>query len=124
MQKEFAEENLLFWRAADIFTDKYCSDAEITTKELIQDAKQIFDTYISQEGAHTINLPASITDPIKKIFTDAFVFPKGINQWIFNPAYQSIFDLMCRDTFFRFRNSEEGKVAIARVIEDSNKFVN
>eukprot|EP01125_Pyxidicula_operculata_P014099 TRINITY_DN4681_c0_g1_i3.p1 TRINITY_DN4681_c0_g1~~TRINITY_DN4681_c0_g1_i3.p1 ORF type:complete len:275 (+),score=49.82 TRINITY_DN4681_c0_g1_i3:338-1162(+) len=121
MKKEFADENLEFWNALDAFYERFNSESEITTKELITEAKIIFDTYISHSSkSATVNLPASVQDPIIKIFTDTFSFPKGINQWVFNGAYQAVFDLMCRDSFFRFRSTDEGSKFLKSITKEKS----
>eukprot|EP01126_Amoeba_proteus_P046325 TRINITY_DN5235_c0_g3_i1.p1 TRINITY_DN5235_c0_g3~~TRINITY_DN5235_c0_g3_i1.p1 ORF type:complete len:227 (+),score=61.81 TRINITY_DN5235_c0_g3_i1:582-1262(+) len=109
MKKEFATENLLFWKAVHSFQRKYPSTTEIQTQELIDDAVKIYKEFISEETRAQVNLPGEQIEDLKKIFTDGFTFPKGINQWVFNGAYQSILHLMYRDNFSRFRLSEYGK---------------
>eukprot|EP01126_Amoeba_proteus_P046322 TRINITY_DN5235_c0_g1_i6.p1 TRINITY_DN5235_c0_g1~~TRINITY_DN5235_c0_g1_i6.p1 ORF type:complete len:197 (-),score=54.90 TRINITY_DN5235_c0_g1_i6:128-718(-) len=109
MKKEFAAENLLFWKAVHTFQRKYPSTTEINTQELIDDAVKIYKEFISEDTRDQVNLPGEQIEELKKIFTDGFTFPKGINQWVFNNAYQSILHLMYRDNFSRFKFSEQGK---------------
>jgi len=121
MEKEYSIENLLFWKVIYEFGRTYNSDVEITTNELIDSAKQIFITYIAEDSKYTINIPADIHANLRRIFTDTFVYPKGINQWVFKPATRAILDLISRDTFRRFKATEEGSALIKIVIEKEKK---
>jgi len=121
MEKEYSIENLLFWKVIYEFGRTYNSDVEITTNELIDSAKQIFITYIAEDSKYTINIPADIHANLRRIFTDTFVYPKGINQWVFKPATRAILDLISRDTFRRFKATEEGSALIKIVIEKGEK---
>jgi len=108
MEKEYSTENLMFWKVINQFRKDYNSEVEITTNELVEDAKLIFLSYISEDSRYTINLPAEIKDNLRRIFTDTFVYPKGINQWVFKPASHAILELISRDTFLRWKATEEG----------------
>eukprot|EP01126_Amoeba_proteus_P062491 TRINITY_DN8506_c0_g1_i1.p1 TRINITY_DN8506_c0_g1~~TRINITY_DN8506_c0_g1_i1.p1 ORF type:complete len:238 (-),score=69.36 TRINITY_DN8506_c0_g1_i1:76-789(-) len=112
MKKEFATENLLFWKSVYVFQHKYSSTLEINTQELIDDAVKIYKEFISEDTRAQVNLPGEQVEELKKIFTDGFFFPKGINQWVFKNAYQSILHLMYRDNFSRFKFSESGRLVL------------
>jgi len=115
MKKEFSVENLELYKAVREFRRKYNSSAEIKTTELVQDAKRIFETFILDAAPKQVNLPAEVKDNLKKIFLDAFNFPRGINQKVFNEAYRASFDLMVRDTFLRFRTTAQGKELVEQL---------
>jgi len=115
MKKEFSHENLAFYRDVRDFRRKYNSPVEIRTGELIADAKKLFEDYVADSAPHQINLPAEVIAALKKMFTDTFNFPRGINQWIFDEAYRASFDLMVRDTFSRFRVTQTGKDLIEQL---------
>jgi len=112
MQKEYSIENLMFWKVIKQFGRTYNSDVEITTNELVEAAKTIFLSYIAEDSRYTINLPAEIHANLRRIFLDTFVYPKGINQWVFKPAARAILDLISRDTFLRWKSTEEGSQLI------------
>jgi len=120
MEKEYSIENLMFWKDISAFGKNYNSDVEITTAEIIDSAKQIFYTFIAEDSKYTINIPADIHMNLRKIFTDTYVFPKGINQWVFKPALRAILELISRDTFRRFKATEEG-MAMIKYIQDKTK---
>jgi len=117
MEKEYSIENLMFWKVINQFGKDYNSDVEITTNELVEDAKLIFLFYIAEESRFTINLPAEIQYNLRRIFTDTFVYPKGINQWVFKPASHAILELISRDTFLRWKATAEGSSLIRSLKE-------
>eukprot|EP01124_Arcella_intermedia_P010142 TRINITY_DN16678_c0_g1_i1.p1 TRINITY_DN16678_c0_g1~~TRINITY_DN16678_c0_g1_i1.p1 ORF type:complete len:390 (-),score=73.37 TRINITY_DN16678_c0_g1_i1:40-1176(-) len=121
MEKEHSSENIKFWRALSQFSRRYNSDKEITTEELINEAKLIFSNFIAEDSSYTLNLPAVVLEELKKIFTDMFVYPKGINQWVFKGANKAILDLISRDTFRRFKSSPEGSALIKEILEKEAK---
>jgi len=121
MEKEYSIENLMFWKVIYDYGKTYNSDIEISTSELIEAAKQIFNTYIAEDSKYTINIPADIYSNLRKIFTDTYVYPKGINQWVFKPAIRAILELISRDTFRRFKVTEEGAAIIKYTQERSKK---
>jgi len=112
MEKEYSIENLMFWKVINQFRKNYNSDLEITTNELVTDAKEIFSLYIAEDSRFTVNLPAEIQNNLRKIFTDTFIYPKGINQWVFKPAANAILELISRDTYLRWKATEEGSAII------------
>jgi len=121
MTKEHSMENLLFWKNISDFSNNYSSDKEITTTELIEDAKKIFNEFIAADSTYTVNLPADITSELRKNFTDPFIFPKGINQWIFDKANKAVFILMSRDTYRRFKLTSDGSALVKNITEKSTK---
>lgn len=52
------------------FRGKYNSAVEIRTQELIQDAKMIFEQYVSPNAPSEVNLPADATKDCIASFTD------------------------------------------------------
>jgi len=122
MQKEYSIENLMFWKVIKQFGKTYNSDdVEITTNELVDTAKDIFLSYIAEDSRYTINLPAEIHANLRRIFMDNFVYPKGINQWVFKPAARAILELISRDTFLRWKATEEGSVFIKHFKQKNRK---
>ena len=115
MQKEHNHENLLFWRQIRRFTQRYYSDREITCQALITDATTIFKDYIAEDSKYTINISAAVMEKLRAIFTDPFHFPAGINQWVFNEAFDQSFALMERDMFRRFKATEEAKEILKKL---------
>jgi len=115
MEKEHNHENLLFWREIRKFTQKYYSDREIRSGVLIQDAMTIFKEFIAENSKCTINISAPVMLKLRTVFTDPFHFPAGINQWVFNEAFEQSFALMERDMFRRFRAQDDAKELIARL---------
>jgi len=121
MTKEHSVENLLFYKEVRDFRKKYNTSVEIRTTELVQDAKKIFDKYISPQSQTQVNLPAEATSGCIKLFTDTFNYPHGINQFIFDDAYKASFELMVGDTFQRFRLSDVGKDLLKQLAKIQNK---
>jgi hypothetical protein len=121
MMKEHSVENLSFYKEVRAFRKKYNTTVEIKTTELVQDAKMIFDKYISPQSQTQVNLPAEGTSECIKLFTDSFNFPHGINQFIFDEAYKASFELMVRDTFQRFRLSDVGKDLLTQLAKIQKK---
>jgi len=113
--KEFAAENLLFWLEVTHFRQRFNSDIALKTKELINDAYKIYDKFLAVDSPFYINIPAKINEPIQEAFSDSDGMSRFCNQWIFNLAHDSIFQLMYGDTFEqRFRWTEEGEEVVAK----------
>jgi len=108
MQKEFSQENLDFWQRIDRFKWRYNAFVEIRSPDLIKEAVDIYKSYIAEGSPHSINVPSTVLEKMKSIFEDAFKFPIGINQWLFDDAYESVLKLMYSDTFARYRLTKEG----------------
>jgi len=121
MTKEHSTENFLFWKTVRQFSNNFSSDIEICTEELVEEARTIFNTFISEDSKYTLNLPAEITAELRKIFTDTFLFPKGINQWVFKPAMRAILDLISRDTYRRFKATPEGANIVKAITDKEEK---
>jgi len=119
MEKEHNHENLLFWREIRKFTQKYYSDREIRSGALIQDAMTIFKEFIAENSKYTINISASVMSKLRTVFTDPFHFPAGINQWVFNEAFDQSFALRERDMFRRFKAQDDAKELISRLEQQS-----
>lgn len=109
LEKEFAIENLRFYRDADEFRNKFPSNFPLVCKELRDAGLVLYKKYI-ETGEH-INIPISI----KKKIDDAFLpdSPNPPDQWVFADAYVSICKLMFEDTFKRFLETTDGKKAWA-----------
>jgi len=119
MEREHNHENLLFWREIRIFTQKYYSDREIRSALLIQDATKIFKDFVAEDSKFTINISANVMTKLRSVFTDPFHFPAGINQWVFQEAFEQSFALMERDMFRRFKGQDDAKELIKRLEEQS-----
>jgi len=113
IKKEFAGENLMFWLEVTAFRLRYNSDIALKTRELLNDAYKIYDKFLAPDCPFYINIPAKINDPIQESFKDSDGMSRFVNQWIFNQAHDSIFQLMYGDTFEqRFRWCPQGEEVI------------
>eukprot|EP01124_Arcella_intermedia_P024704 TRINITY_DN4230_c0_g1_i1.p1 TRINITY_DN4230_c0_g1~~TRINITY_DN4230_c0_g1_i1.p1 ORF type:complete len:369 (+),score=102.04 TRINITY_DN4230_c0_g1_i1:1364-2470(+) len=115
MEKEYSHENLDFWSQVDDFRTKYYSKLEIHCSELVENALSIYKQFIEDGAPHSINIPAEEGRTIKTLFKSP-KFPEGINQWVFENAYEAIFKLMYSDTFSRYRITEEGELNFKKAI--------
>jgi len=116
MQKEYSQENLDFWQRIDRFKWRYNSTAEIRAPDLIKEALDIYKSFIAEGSPHSINVPSQVLEKLKIVFEDSFRFPNGINQWIFDDAYESVLKLMYSDTFARYRLTKEGGEDFAKAV--------
>jgi len=116
MEKEYSIENLDFWQRVDKFKRRYNSALEVRAPELLKEAMEIYTRFIAENSEHSINL-SSEGVCLRKIFSDTFSFPQGINQWVFDTAYESILRLMYSDTFSRYRLTEEGSAYFTKAVK-------
>lgn len=118
LSKEFALENLHFYRETDAFRARFYSNFPIVSKELYDAGAVLYHKYIEevptdvteeqiQQHKVAINIPISL----KKKLDEAFA-PNSTNppdQWVFADAYVAITKLMFEDSFKRFIETPEGK---------------
>eukprot|EP01128_Nolandella_sp_AFSM9_P009306 TRINITY_DN590_c0_g1_i3.p1 TRINITY_DN590_c0_g1~~TRINITY_DN590_c0_g1_i3.p1 ORF type:complete len:744 (-),score=147.37 TRINITY_DN590_c0_g1_i3:131-2182(-) len=112
MKKEHSDEILSFYYELKQFKDRFNSTITIHNQTIIDECSRIYETYIADTAENQLNLSSECMASLKKSFEDTFVFPKGINQFVFDDAYGEAFDLMVRDTFQRFRLSKNGKMVV------------
>lgn len=108
LEKEFAMENLQFYRETDAFRTKFSSNFPIVSKELRDAALALYKKYI-EEGPErvAINIPISVKKKIDEAFTPgSSTLP---DQWVFADAYVAVAKLMFEDSFKRFLETAEGK---------------
>jgi len=117
MEKEFSHENLDFWQRVDKFKRRYNSTLEVRAPELLKEATDIYTRFIVEKSEHSINIPNKDGACLRKIFSDNFSYPQGINQWVFDSAYESILKLMYSDTFSRYRLTEEGSANFSKAVK-------
>lgn len=113
LQKQYAAENLHFYLEVESFRQKYNSEAEITTRDLINDADKIYQKYIHDATASQINIPDNVRRKITALWEDTYRFPNGVNQWVFNEAQATVLELMFTDKLPAFTLTEEGRAVWA-----------
>jgi hypothetical protein len=110
LEKEFAVENLHFYRDADNFRSRFSSNFPIVSKELRDAGMVIYKKYIEEipeEHKIAINIPISVKKKIDEAFNPATPTPP--DQWVFTDAYVAIAKLMFEDSFKRFLETSEGQ---------------
>jgi len=117
MEKEYSHENLDFWQRVDKFKRRYNSILEVRAPELLKEAMEIYSLFIAKDSQHSINIPGNDGESLRKIFNDTFSFPQGINQWVFDSAYESILKLMYSDVFSRYRLTDEGSANFLKAVK-------
>jgi len=117
MEKEFSHENLDFWQRVDLFKRRYSSVLEVRAPELLKEAMEIYTRFLAENSEHSVNIAANESIVLRKVFSDTFSFPQGINQWVFDSAYESVFKLMYSDTFSRYRLTEEGSAHFSQAVK-------
>lgn len=118
LAKEFATENLHFYRETDAFRAKFASNFPIVSRELRDAGITLYRKYIDE--AHTdvsaeqihqhkvaINIPISLKKKLDAAFMPDSTTPP--DQWVFADAYVAITKLMFEDSFKRFIETSEGK---------------
>lgn len=118
LEKEFAIENLQFYRETDAFRSRFSSNFPIVSKELRDAGLVLYQKYIeeapadvSSEQTHqhkvAINIPISVKKKLDEAFAPGSQSPP--DQWVFADAYVAITKLMFEDSFKRFQETPEGK---------------
>jgi hypothetical protein len=100
---EFAEENMLFWAAAQKFSKAEGAD-------LAKLGAEIVDKYLCSSAEFQVNLPSNLAAPFSKASA------QGSYEWkhgMFGDTNQGqlgeIYRLIMRDTFARFKYSDKAK---------------
>lgn len=110
LEKEFAVENLHFYRDADVFRSRFSSNFPIVSKELKDAGLVVYKKYIEEvpeEHKVAINIPISVKKKIDEAFAANSTSPP--DQWVFTDAYVAIAKLMFEDSFKRFLETSEGQ---------------
>ena len=95
---EASMENVAFWMAAR----KFRVQATRNKQFLLQDARALYDTYISSNAAKQVNLKGTVQLTLQRA-----VQHECITKLTFEEAEQEILRLMDMDSFARFRLSKE-----------------
>ena len=97
LRKEFSEENILFWIMVEQFR-------KLTKRnEQLEMVKEIYDTFLAPEAIQEINTPASVKNPLVKAITKIFLDSNApIPTHLFEECQMHVFEIMRRDSFFRF----------------------
>jgi CRP-like cAMP-binding protein len=95
---EASMENVAFWMAAR----KFRMQATRNKQFLIQDARALYETYISPDAAKQVNLRGTAQATLQKAIQHGC-----ITKLTFEEAEQEILTLMDLDSFARFRLSKE-----------------
>lgn len=110
LEKEFAVENLAFYRDSDAFRSRFGSNFPIISRELREAGLELYKKYIEEVPEHhkfAINIPISVKKKIDEAFSpDCPTYP---DQWVFADAYVAIAKLMFEDSFKRFLETPDGK---------------
>eukprot|EP01127_Copromyxa_protea_P014085 TRINITY_DN3874_c0_g1_i1.p1 TRINITY_DN3874_c0_g1~~TRINITY_DN3874_c0_g1_i1.p1 ORF type:complete len:566 (+),score=141.50 TRINITY_DN3874_c0_g1_i1:43-1740(+) len=113
MEKEFATENLNCWQDVQAFRKKYYSETgeSISTPELHQDAKAIYEKYIMRGARELVNINARDSNALHKKFGETF--PEGIDQNVFLAAQSEVFRVMTGNHYrpYKEREAAEEKAA-------------
>ncbi|KAF1385346.1 hypothetical protein PFLUV_G00106780 [Perca fluviatilis] len=92
LRSEFSEENIDFWVACEDY--KKCSPSELVTR-----AKQLYQQYVEADAPNEVNLDAATREETRQNVENACLSS-------FNKAQQMIYNLMERDSYRRFINSQ------------------
>lgn len=110
LEKEFAHENLHFYRDTDSFRARFTSDFPIVSRELREAGLVLYKKYIEEVPElhkFAINIPVSVKKKIDEAFLPGSATPP--DQWVFADAYVAITKLMFEDSFKRFLETADGK---------------
>lgn len=127
LAKEFALENLHFYRETDSFRARFSSNFPIVSKELRDAGLELYHKYIeevptdvgAESGTHhkvAINIPISLKKKLDEAFAESSATPP--DQWVFADAYVAITKLMFEDSFKRFIETSEGKKIWTQYFEE------
>jgi hypothetical protein len=110
LEKEFAVENLQFYRDSDAFRTRFSSNFPIVSRELRDAGMELYKKYLEEvpeQHKFSINIPISVKKKIDEAFLPGSATPP--DQWVFADAYVAIAKLMFEDSFKRFLETTEGK---------------
>lgn len=107
LEQEHGSENLKFYELAMHFEKNfvYMSDEEALDK-----AEQICSNFVAPESQDCVNLPSKIADVIMKA-----VKMHDLHEDTFSKAMEEIYNLMNRDLYHRFKNSEAFDLLMKRL---------
>ncbi|XP_078114500.1 regulator of G-protein signaling 4-like [Sander vitreus] len=92
LRSEFSEENMDFWVACEDY--KRCSPSELATR-----AKQLYQQHVEADAPNEVNIDAATREETRQNVEKACLSS-------FNKAQQMIYNLMERDSYRRFINSQ------------------
>jgi hypothetical protein len=107
LTREFAVENLLFWRAIKNFESQF-NDIQISREVVSELAKKIYKEFCTETSLLSINLSFPVQEDLKNTFNQQKI---EINANTFLGAEKEIFRLMLQDSYRRFSMSPEFKQA-------------
>lgn len=110
LQKNFADENIDFWVAANEFKDACSgsigehsgSDSGRGKDDLESSAKDIFYKYCDEDAERQVNLPHAIRSSMEKSIKEGHV-----GESLFDSAIHEIYNLMVRDNYLRFKKTPD-----------------
>lgn len=98
LREEFSTENLLFWHAANAF-ERAAPGMDPAT--LAAEAQRLCDRFVSDSAAEQVNIDSKVRGAVC-----ARVKSGGVDAAVFRSAKEEILNLMSRDSFKRFKESE------------------
>ncbi|KMS65392.1 hypothetical protein BVRB_036450, partial [Beta vulgaris subsp. vulgaris] len=103
LEKEFAVENLLFWKDVNLFREKCDADdaGRLSCKSIIL-SWAIFDKYLCSSAPLEINLPFQLSMKFRNIFANRMGGSPAITAAIFDEAANQVLQLIEVDSLPRF----------------------
>eukprot|EP00117_Sycon_ciliatum_P024590 scpid21215/ scgid2133/ Regulator of G-protein signaling 14 len=96
LQKEFASENIQFWKEAEVYRN-------LPTSQLEARAALLYKEFIQQNCSSQINIPATVHLEIRKQI-DA-----GATRFMYDVSQRQVYHLMRKDSYARFLQSQQFK---------------
>eukprot|EP00475_Leptophrys_vorax_P032971 TRINITY_DN51493_c0_g1_i1.p1 TRINITY_DN51493_c0_g1~~TRINITY_DN51493_c0_g1_i1.p1 ORF type:complete len:633 (-),score=169.19 TRINITY_DN51493_c0_g1_i1:27-1658(-) len=111
LKREFSDENIYFWLVASLFEyESVGKSQEVLRKE----ALEIIKTFIGESSPKQVNLRGASCASLlkfgeeeqKRIANGDPLPPEYLDVTMFNPAAEEIFNVMEKDSFLRFKQSD------------------
>ncbi len=107
LREEFCAENLEFWEKAKDFLESF---KERSKDNNLNEAKEIFDTFIKSGSPKQLNITFDSMVKIEKYITD-----EKVEEDMFEFARGEVFELMKKDSYEKFLISDHYKKLMATV---------
>eukprot|EP00475_Leptophrys_vorax_P015205 TRINITY_DN21577_c0_g2_i1.p1 TRINITY_DN21577_c0_g2~~TRINITY_DN21577_c0_g2_i1.p1 ORF type:complete len:464 (+),score=99.44 TRINITY_DN21577_c0_g2_i1:156-1547(+) len=111
-KEEFSLENVMFWEAVQAYRSQFAlaGDNGGSSGELFECCQNVFKMFIAEDSPLMVNLSSKCRDALNLNFEKAG--PANLRLDLFDDAEAEILDLLQRDTFARFKQTQDYKTIL------------
>lgn len=95
MEREYAVENLMFWKSVEEF--RQLKDPGLRTEK----AHQIYKSFLEEGASMEINIPAKLADRVKEKIKKT-----EIDGAVFDQLQHHVFEMLRADAYLRFKQNK------------------